>query len=123
MPIKKRSQPGPAKTDLPTIHDVARVAGVSAATVSRALSRPRTVAPTTRARVTAAARELGYKPNASKSETNMVLALIPRFGSPFFTPFLDAVSDLLSESGYCVTVGDLRGSRQKEQHFARALRD
>jgi LacI family repressor for deo operon, udp, cdd, tsx, nupC, and nupG len=124
MPIKKRSQPGPAKTDLPTIHDVARVAGVSAATVSRALAKPWVVAPTTRARVAAAVRETGYRPNASsKSKGNMVLALIPRIGSPFFTPFLDAISDLLSESGYCVAVGDLRGSRQKEQHFARALRD
>ena len=124
MPTKKRSQPGPAKTDLPTIHDVARVAGVSAATVSRALAKPRVVAPTTRARVAAAVRETGYRPSASssKSKGNMVLALIPRIGSPFFTPFLDAISDLLSESGYCVAVGDLRGSRQKEQHFARALR-
>ena len=53
----------------------------------------------------------------------MVLALFPQLGSPFFTPFLDAASDLLSESGYCMTIGDLRGGRQKEQHYARALRD
>jgi LacI family repressor for deo operon, udp, cdd, tsx, nupC, and nupG len=51
----------------------------------------------------------------------MVLALIPRLGSPFFTPFLDSVTDLLAESGLCVTVGDLRGSAKKEGHYARLI--
>ena len=53
----------------------------------------------------------------------MVLALVPHLNGSFFTPFLDAVSDLLSELGYCVTIGDLRGSGKKEQHYGRALRD
>jgi LacI family repressor for deo operon, udp, cdd, tsx, nupC, and nupG len=123
-PAKHRRRPGPAKTDLPTINDVARVAGVSAATVSRALANPAVVASSTRLRVAAAARDLGYAPSpAAKPKGNKILLLIPRLGSPFFTPFLDAVTDLLSESGYCPTVGDLRGSRRKEEHYARALRD
>lgn len=124
MPAKNRRRPGPAKTNLPTIHDVAEAAGVSAATVSRALGNPAVVSISTRSRVTAAARELGYKTAAlGKPKGNKILALIPRLGSPFFTPFLDAVTDLISESGYCITVGDLRGSRRKEEHYARALRD
>lgn len=123
-PEKPRRRPGPAKTDLPTIHDVAEAAGVSAATVSRALRNPEVVSSSTRARVAAAARELGYQPGPSiKPKGNKILALIPRLGSPFFTPFLDAATDLISESGYCITVGDLRGSRRKEEHYARGLRD
>ena len=124
MRIKNRTRPGPAKRDVPTIHDVARVAGVSAATVSRAFAKPRAVAPTTRARVAEAARTLGYKPSGSiRSGDNMVLALVPHLNGSFFTPFLDAASDLLSESGYCMTIGDISGSGKKEQHYARALRD
>jgi LacI family repressor for deo operon, udp, cdd, tsx, nupC, and nupG len=51
----------------------------------------------------------------------MILALIPRLGSPFFTPFLDSVTDLLSESGFCVVTADLRGSPKKEAHYARLI--
>ena len=91
MRIKNCTRPGPAKRDLPTIHDVARVAGVSAATVSRAFAKPRAVAPTTRARVAEAARTLGYKPSGSiRSGDNMVLALVPhltaRFSRHFWMP-------------------------------------
>ena len=88
------------------------------------MRNPDVVSSATRSRVAAAARELGYRPGPSiKLKGNKILALIPRLGSPFFTPFLDAVTDLISESGYCITVGDLRGSRRKEEHYARALRD
>ena len=127
MRTKSRRRPGPAKTDLATIYDVARVAGVSTATVSRAIANPDVVAPATRDRVAAAVRELGYAPNLSArahgAGGKMVLALIPRLGSPFFTPFLDSVTDLLSESGLCVVVGDLRGSLKKEGHYARLIRE
>jgi LacI family repressor for deo operon, udp, cdd, tsx, nupC, and nupG len=44
-------------------------------------------------------------------------------GSPFFTPFLDSVSDLLSESGFGVVVGDLRGSSRKEGHYAHLIQE
>lgn len=47
-----------------TITDVARVAGVSISTVSYALSGKRSIAASTRQRVDAAVRELGYRPNA-----------------------------------------------------------
>jgi len=48
-----------------TIDDVAKAAGVSISTVSYALSGKRAISATTRERVIAAARELGYEPNAS----------------------------------------------------------
>ena len=120
--IDKR--PGPPKTGAPTIHDVARVACV-VGPVSRALTNPKLVAARTRDRVAEAARQLGYLhlPAPHRQESRTVLALIPRLGSPFFTAFLDAATDLLSESGYCVVVGDLRGSTRKEGLYAQALRE
>ena len=107
-----------------TIHDIARLAGVSSATVSRALTRPDVVAPATRARIADAARELQYRPaNASRRPARIVLILVPHLYGTFFSPFLESASDVLAESGYCVVIGDLKGSGQKEENFAGALRD
>ena len=62
-----------------TIYDVARVADVSLATVSRVLNNPEKVKPKTRERVLTAIKELGYRPNAiarglaSRRSTNVGL--------------------------------------------------
>jgi len=48
-----------------TIEDVARVAGVSTATVSRVLSKPEVVRTSTRERVMSAVRQLDYQPDAA----------------------------------------------------------
>lgn len=56
---------GSAVGGRPTVHDVAKRAGVSIATVSFAFRRPEQVRPDTRAAVLEAARELGYIPNAA----------------------------------------------------------
>jgi len=114
------------ETRAPTVKDVARLAKVSSATVSRALANPRLVASLTRTRVEEAARKLGYASSSNRRagrSSRTVLAIIPRLGSPFFTAFLDAATDLLSESGYCMVVGDLRGSTRKDGLFAQALRE
>jgi len=50
---------------VPTIHEVAKRAGVSTATVSRALSQPDVVSPATRQRVIQAVEALGYTPNSA----------------------------------------------------------
>jgi LacI family transcriptional regulator, repressor for deo operon, udp, cdd, tsx, nupC, and nupG len=108
------------------VNDVARLANVSTATVSRALTNSKLVAFPTRTRVEEAARQLGYAASSNRRATTLtrtVLILIPRLGSAFFTAFLHAATDLLAESGYCVAVGDLRGSTRKEALYAQALRE
>ena len=52
----------------PTIYDVARLAGVSTATVSRALNGTGQIAPATRATIEQAVAELGYRPNTRSEE-------------------------------------------------------
>ena len=126
MAERKDKRRGPAKTGTATIYDVARLAGVSTATVSRANSNPDKVSRRTREIIAAAAREVAYLPNPSARAgrarpSGMVLAVIPRMGSPFFTPFLDSVSDLLSEAGLCVAVSDVLGSAKKETNIARQI--
>src|SRR5260221_3294061 len=112
MAARGPRRPGPPKTGSATIADVARAAGVSTATVSRAIARPEMVSERTREIVSAAARATGYQPGAAgrtvrTRSTGLVLAVIPRTGSPFFTPFLDVVSDLLSQAGLCVVVSGI----------------
>jgi DNA-binding LacI/PurR family transcriptional regulator len=76
-----------------TIHDVARRAEVSASTVSRALSASHHVRGTTRDRVLAAARELGYQPNPAAQSlitgrTGNMGIVVPDLGNPFYTGVL-----------------------------------
>ncbi|MEA5053544.1 MAG: LacI family DNA-binding transcriptional regulator, partial [Propionicimonas sp.] len=53
----------PAVQPRPTLADVARLAGVSAKTVSRVYADPDTVSPQTAAKVRAAAERLNFRPN------------------------------------------------------------
>jgi LacI family repressor for deo operon, udp, cdd, tsx, nupC, and nupG len=109
-----------------TILDVARRAGVSTATVSRALAAPDRVAEETRSKVIAAIAATGYTPNASARNlrarsTSIVLALVPGMSNTFFTPILNAVEDTLSAAGYGMIIGDTRNSVQKEAHYTRFI--
>jgi DNA-binding LacI/PurR family transcriptional regulator len=102
---------------VPTMRDVARATGVSQSTVSRVLSgAPTTVpiAPSTRERVVAAARQLGYRPNplarGLRGSRTMLLGVIVRdITDPFFTVAIEAVSIEASRLGYNVVLGHAHG--------------
>lgn len=79
-----------------TIRDVARLAGVSPSTVSRALSMPGVVNPATRARVQAAADQLGYQPNKAArglitGRTGNIGLVVPDLANPFFPSVVKGV--------------------------------
>ncbi|MER7506526.1 LacI family DNA-binding transcriptional regulator [Nonomuraea pusilla] len=87
-----------------TIHDVARVAGVSVASASRALSGRRKVTPEIAERVARAAADLGYQPNAvakalRDQTTGTIGMIVPGIGNPFFTTIVEAVERELQKSG------------------------
>ncbi len=116
-PMSRTRNPGRRPDAVPaaTILDVARRAGVSTATVSRALAAPDRVAEVTRARVIAAIAATGYTPNASARNlrarsTRIVLALLPGMSNTFFTPILNGIEDVLSAAGYGMIIGDTRGN-------------
>lgn len=88
-----------------TIYDVARKAGVSPATVSRALSGARGVSEVTRRRVLAVAEELRYSPNyiarsLKKRQTNTIALIVSDVTNPFFTTLARGVEDKSSEHGF-----------------------
>lgn len=90
-----------------TIDDVARAAGVSVATVSRALRGLPNVAPSTRDRVLAAAAELQYvaHPQASRLATRRsqtVGFVVPMLGQWYYAQLFSGVEAALAASGYDV---------------------
>lgn len=110
-----------------TIRDVARRAGVSTATVSRALADPERVAEATREAVHRAIAETGFIPNAMARSlrarsTKMVLALLPGIGNSFYTPILNAVEEVLSLAGYGMIMGDTRMDSVREAHYDHLVR-
>ncbi|MEM7429512.1 MAG: substrate-binding domain-containing protein [Pseudomonadota bacterium] len=84
--------------------DIARAAGVSTATVSRALNGTGIVKPEARARIDAAIAELGYMPNGAaralaSRRSHTVGAVIPTLASAIFAAGIDAFEQRLNEAG------------------------
>ena len=91
------------------IQKVAELAGVSTATVSRTLAGKTTVSPQTRAKVEAAAKELGYVVSATASSlasgrTRNVGIVMPFLTGWFFTRVLAGAHATLTDAGYDLTV-------------------
>ncbi|ROT32407.1 LacI family DNA-binding transcriptional regulator [Micromonospora sp. HM5-17] len=103
------------------IDDVARLAGVSTATVSRALRGLPTVSEATRQRVRLAAEQLGYtaSPSASRlagGKAGTVAVLVPRISSWFSGAVVDAAEELLRPAGYDLLLRTVGGrSRAQER--------
>lgn len=92
------------KPPIPSAHDVARLAGVSQAAVSRAFNPDTSISDTTRAKVLRAAKELGYRPNLLArslitGRSGIIGVVIGNPRNPFFLEALDALSKRLSQVG------------------------
>lgn len=96
---------------MPTSRDVASLAEVSQATVSRALNRPESVSRATRETVLSAVKQLGYHPHsgavAMKTKRTFVVGLIvAELSNPFYLEVLEETTKVLSEHGFRVVVWD-----------------
>ncbi|WP_339486774.1 LacI family DNA-binding transcriptional regulator [Pseudomonas sp. EL_65y_Pfl2_R95] len=94
----------------PTLIDVARVAGVSPITVSRALGRPEVVAAKTRQRVLDAVRITGYVPNLAagalaSSRSRLVAIMLPTIANSIFSDTVQALTERLAQAGYQTLLG------------------
>ncbi|HEY9278495.1 MAG TPA: LacI family DNA-binding transcriptional regulator [Eoetvoesiella sp.] len=94
-----------------TVHDVARVAGVSAITVSRALNSPEQLSETTLARVRKAIDDTGYVPNLlakglnAKQSARLVAAIIPTLSGPVFSETIQTLTQVLAQKNYQLILG------------------
>lgn len=99
--------------------DVAREAGVSLVTVSRAINTPGKLSPDTLAAVRAAVERLGYVPNlmagslASK-RSRIVAAIVPTISNLVFSETLEALAQTLADGGYQLLLGQ-SAYRQSEE--------
>jgi DNA-binding LacI/PurR family transcriptional regulator len=102
-----------------TIREVAARAGVSTATVSRALRGGVGVEPATRVRVEEAARELRYRPSGvarslKLRQTRTLGLIVTDIENPYFPQIIRAVEDAARLHGYSVVLADGRGDPGRE---------
>jgi len=105
-----------------TLHDVARVAGVSLITASRALSNPGVVSRATIEKVQEAVARVGYIPNllagGLKSRRSMTVAgLVPIISVPQFLPTVQALTETLDEHGYQLILGQSGYDHHREEQL------
>ncbi|HET6213169.1 MAG TPA: LacI family DNA-binding transcriptional regulator, partial [Micromonosporaceae bacterium] len=108
-----------------TIDDVARLAGVSTATVSRALRGLPEVTEPTRTRVLDAAERLGYvaSPSASRlagGRTLAVAVVVPRITRWFFATVVEAAEETLQQAGYDLMLVNLGGRERARRTLFRS---
>ncbi|WP_324698881.1 LacI family DNA-binding transcriptional regulator [Novosphingobium sp. RL4] len=108
------------------IRAVAAAAGVSTATVSRALSSPERLGADTLERVQAAIQRLQYTPNVQAqnmrtSQTRLIIALVPDIASPFFSEIVRGIERIAHRNDYSVLLGDTEFDEQREQRYAKLV--
>jgi LacI family transcriptional regulator len=110
-----------------TMKDVARLAGVSIATVSATVNRSAFVSPELRRRVTDAIQNLGYAPDGvarslKRGRTQLVGLIVADITNPFFTELVHVVEAAIQDAGYSVLLCDTDESFEKERDYLRILR-
>jgi DNA-binding LacI/PurR family transcriptional regulator len=102
-----------------TLHDVAKVAGVSIKTVSNVIHNHPNVTPKTKEKVEAAISALNYSPNLNArslrtGKTNVIGLAIPELLNSYFTELANYVILAAEEKGLTVVIEQTRGDRDKE---------
>jgi len=109
-----------------TVREVAKAAGVSMITVSRAINTPQQVSPATLEKVNAAIAALGYVPSLMAgalrlSRSHLVTALVPSMAGSLFAGMLAALTESLDARGYQLMVGQSGYDVPREDALLRAI--
>ena len=111
-----------------TIKDIAKIAGVSAVTVSRALNNKPDISSKTKNLILKIAEELEYKPNGlAKSlvtrKTKTLGVLIPNTTDAFFSEVIQGIADECLKFGYSLVLSHTNGSADDELQYLRLLQE
>ncbi len=111
-----------------TIRDVAQRAGVSTATVSRALNAHPGIAEATREQVLAAVLELGYRPNGVARSlravrTRTIGLVLSNVANPFFAEVARAAEHAAAERGLSVILGNADEDTEREARYLDVMLD
>jgi LacI family repressor for deo operon, udp, cdd, tsx, nupC, and nupG len=109
-----------------SIREVARIAGVSVATVSRALSSPEKVSRESIKKVQAAIQKVNYRPNMlarnfRSTRAYSIVVLVPDISNPFYSLVIRGIEDHAQQQGYAVLLGDTRDSASREQEYIKLV--
>ena len=108
------------------IRAVAELAGVSVATVSRALQQPDLVSAKTRTKVLAAVEAVGYKPNLMavkfrSGKTHNLVVLVPTVANVFFARVISGMQQAAAEKGYSLLLANTQGDQEIEASYAKMV--
>jgi LacI family transcriptional regulator len=111
---------------MPTVHDVAKRAGVAPITVSRVINNSGYISEATRQRVEAIIKEIGYVPNTlarglRSKRTNTLALIVTDITNPYFTLMARGVEDVAGDSNYTVIYCNTDESEAKEEKYANIL--
>lgn len=106
-----------------TIKDVAKLSGVSIATVSRAIAEPQKVSEKTREKVMKAVAQSGYVANTlarnfRRRRSNTVVVLVPDIANPFFSNIIQGIERVANTHQYRILLGDTQGEEAHERVYA-----
>ena len=109
-----------------TISDVAKLAGVSTATVSHTINNTRYVSNETKEKVYRAIEELGYTPDASArsfrtGKKKIIGFIVPDIANKFFATMIESVEKYLSANGYQLIIANTRENMDREETNIRLL--
>lgn len=109
-----------------TIYDVAREAGVSMATVSRVVNGNPNVKPTTRKKVLAIIRQLGYRPNAvarglASKKTTTVGVVVPDISKAFYAELARGMEDIATMYHYNMILSNSDWQPERERNQIETL--
>ena len=105
------------------IKDIAALAKVSPATVSRVLSSPELVSKKTLNKVKKIVDEMGYRPNRIGAslrtrKSGNIVAIIPDITNPVNAGIIRAIEQGAQSAGYSILLGDTQGLIERERHYA-----
>ena len=122
--ISPKNDKNTRTTGRPTLNEVARLAGVSPITASRALRGVSTVATELVEKVQKAALELNYVVNPAaralaSAQSHSVVVLVPSLSNLLFIDTLEAIHQVLRPKGFEVLIGNFHYSRDEEENLLR----
>jgi len=109
-----------------TLDDIAKLAGVSATTVSRVINNYGSLSEKTKNKVFAAMKELNYQPNSlarslKGKKTQLIGVILPGVSNPFFGQMVQEIEDQLFKKGFRMILCNAGNDSEKERDYLRML--
>lgn len=109
-----------------TLDDIAKMAGVSATTVSRVINNYGSLSEKTKTKVFAAMKELNYQPNSlarslKGKKTQLIGVILPGVSNPFFGQMVQEIEDQLFKKGFRMILCNAGNDAEKERAYLRML--